>query len=305
MCNDKPRTGPGLGITLALLGIAGLVVFAVTGILWGILHTQVLLVIGGIILTTLSLTSVKIAAQWEKMIILRLGRFHRVAGPGPVLIVPLVDTVAACIDQRIITTSFTAEQTLTKDTVPVDVDAVLFWVVWDPEKAALEVNNYKEAVSWAAQTALREVIGRTQLSDILAAREEIDEELRKIIDHRTEPWGIAVQAVEIRDVIIPSALQEAMSREAQAERERRARIILGTAETEIAVKFAEAARAYEDNPVALQLRAMNVLYEGLKERGALVVVPSGTANSMDLGAILGTSAISETLQKGAAGGKKE
>lgn len=237
--------------------------------------------------------SVKVAAQWEKCIVLRLGRLRRAQGPGLFFIIPLVDNVVARVDQRIIATPFTAEQTLTRDTVPVDVDAVLFWAVWDPVKAALEVANYREAVSWAAQTALRDVIGRTPLSDMLAGREVIDRELQAIIDRRTEPWGIAVQSVEIRDVVIPNHLQEAMSREAQAERERKARIILGTAELEIAAKFAQASQAYENNPVALHLRAMNLLYEGLKEKGALVVVPSTASNTMGLGTIAGLAALSK------------
>ncbi|MHB1128423.1 MAG: slipin family protein, partial [Bacillota bacterium] len=218
-------------------------------------------------------------------------------GPGPFLIIPIVDSVVAWVDQRIIATSFHAEETLTKDTVPVDVDAVMFWMVWDPEKAALEVADYWDAVSWVAQTALREVIGRTLLSDILASREDIDEELREIIDRRTEPWGIAVQTVEIRDVIIPANLQDAMSREAQAERERRARIILGTAETEIAAMFAEASKCYIGNEVALQLRAMNLLYEALKEKGSLVVVPSTALQTMNLGAATGLTALARQFSE--------
>lgn len=182
-----------------------------------------------------------------------------------------------------------AEQTLTRDTVPVNVDAILFWMVWDPEKAALEVENYQEAVAWTAQTALRDVVGRSMLSDLLAGREQLDHVLQDIIDKRTEPWGITVQSVEIRDVVIPELLQDAMSREAQAERERRARIILGTAETEIAHRFVAAARAYEGNPVALQLRAMNILYEGLKEKSSLVVTPSGVADALNLGPLVAAS----------------
>lgn len=237
--------------------------------------------------------SVKIARQWEKAVILRLGKFKKLAGPGIFMVIPIVDSVSSWVDQRVIATSFNAEQTLTKDTVPVDVDAVLFWMVWDAEKAALEVENYKDAVAWAAQTALRDIIGKTLLSEMLAGREHIDEELRKVIDQRTEPWGVTVQSVEIRDVIIPTSLQDAMSREAQAERERKARIILGTAETEIAAKFAEAAKSYENNPVALHLRAMNILYEGLKEKGALVVVPSTAVETMGLGTISGLASLSK------------
>lgn len=237
--------------------------------------------------------STKMANQWEKAVVLRLGKFQQLAGPGLFFIIPVVDSVTYWIDQRVTVTSFTAEQTLTKDTVPVDVDAVLFWKVWDAEKAALEVKDYKSAVSWAAQTALRDTIGRTQLAEMLADRETIDQELRKVIDAKTEPWGISVQSVEIRDVLIPPNLQDAMSREAQAERERRARIILGTAESEIAEKFADASKAYIGNPLALQLRAMNILYEGMKEKGALVVVPSSAVETMGLGTVTGLSAMAK------------
>lgn len=239
------------------------------------------------------LLATKMAKQWEKAVVLRLGKIHKLAGPGLFFVFPVVDSVTSWIDQRVTVTSFTAEQTLTKDTVPVDVDAVLFWKVWDAEKAALEVKDYKTAVSWAAQTALRDIIGRTLLSEMLADRETIDQELRKVIDHKTEPWGISVQSVEIRDVLIPASLQDAMSREAQAERERKARIILGTAETEIAEKFADASKSYVGNPLALQLRAMNILYEGLKEKGALVVVPSTAVETMGLGTITGVSSLAK------------
>jgi len=234
----------------------------------------------GILLAAFLSSCVRVASQWEKAVILRLGKYHGLGGPGVFFVVPIIDSIADWVDQRIRITSFTAEQTLTKDTVPVDVDAVLFWVVWDPEKAVLEVADYRSAVAWAAQTALRDLIGKTLLAEMLVGRMLLDEELRKLIDERTTPWGISVQSVEIRNVIIPSDLQEAMSREAQAERERRARILLGTAETEIAKKFAEAANAYRDDPVALQLRAMNILYEGLKETSSIVVVPSSIADSL-------------------------
>lgn len=237
--------------------------------------------------------AIRMAKQWEKGVVLRLGKFHKLAGPGLFFVIPVVDAVTVWIDQRVTVTSFTAEQTLTKDTVPVDVDAVLFWKVWDAERAALEVKDYRSAVSWAAQTALRDIIGRTLLSEMLADREHIDQELRRVIDAKTEPWGISVQSVEIRDVLIPPSLQDAMSREAQAERERKARIILGTAETEIAEKFSDAARSYEGNPLALQLRAMNILYEGLKEKGALVVVPSTAVETMGLGTITGISSLAK------------
>ncbi|SDF68311.1 SPFH domain-containing protein [Sporolituus thermophilus] len=247
-----------------------------------------------IIAGTLLSMSVRVAAEWEKAVVLRLGKYKGLKGPGHFWLIPFIDTVAYWIDQRIVATPFLAEQTLTKDTVPVNVDAILFWVVWDPEKAALEVENYREAVAWTAQTALRDVVGRTMLSELLSERENLDKILQEVIDRRTEPWGITVQSVEIRDVIIPEALQEAMSREAQAERERRARIILGTTETEIAHRFAAAAKVYENNPIALQLRAMNILYEGLKEKGSLVVTPSGVADALNLGAI---AAITKGLEE--------
>lgn len=241
------------------------------------------LLLGGIVLAFFLSASVKVASEWEKAVVLRLGKYIGLKGPGHFWLLPFVDSVAYWIDQRIVATPFVAEQTLTKDTVPVNVDAILFWMVWDPEKAALEVENYRQAVAWAAQTALRDVVGRSMLSEILSGRDELDKVLQEIIDRRTEPWGITVQAVEIRDVVIPDELQEAMSREAQAERERRARAILATAETEIAHRFAAAAQVYENNPVALQLRAMNILYEGLKEKGGLVVTPSGVADALNIG----------------------
>ncbi|PYQ52827.1 MAG: peptidase [Acidobacteria bacterium] len=214
-------------------------------------------------------------------------------GPGLFWVVPLIDSVSSWIDQRVITTSFAAEQTLTSDTVPVNVDAVLFWMVYDAEKAALEVQEYKEAVSWAAQTALRDIIGRTGLTDLLRGRERIEELLQDLIDQRCNPWGVSVQSVEMRDVIIPDALQDAMSREAQASREKQARIILGTAEVEIAKLFKEASVSYHDNPTALHLRAMNMLYEGLKEKGALMLVPSSAVESMGMGGLLGAAALNQ------------
>src|SRR3989441_5629088 len=246
--------------------------------------------IAGLILGMLLAQAPKIAKQWEKCIVLRLGRFVGVKGPGLFWIVPLLDSVSAWIDQRVITTNFAAEQTLTSDTVPVNVDAVLFWMVYDPEKAALEVQDYQQAVSWAAQTALRDIIGRTALTDLLRGRERIEEELQKLIDERSNPWGVSVQSVEMRDVVIPDALQDAMSREAQASREKQARIILGQAEVEIAKLFKEASFSYHDNPTALHLRAMNMLYEGLKEKGALMLVPSTAVESMGMGGLLGAAA---------------
>ena len=238
-----------------------------------------------------TLFSLKIARQWEKAIILRMGKFHRLAGPGVFWVPVLVDSVANWIDHRVMVTPFSAEKTLTKDTVPVDVDAVLFWVVWDAEKAALEVANYQAAIAWAAQTALREVIGQMTLADILIGRAKMDADLQRIIDERTTPWGISVQSVEIRDVIIPPALEDAMSRQAQAERERQARVILAESEKQIASSFAEAAEAYVNNPTALHLRAMNMLFEGLKAKGALVIVPSSAVETMNLGGLAGMTAL--------------
>ena len=238
-----------------------------------------------------------IAQQWERAVVLRFGRFVGLRGPGIFWIVPFADRVASWIDQRTITTSFAAEQTLTCDTVPVNVDAVLFWMVHDAEKAALEVQDYEQAVSWAAQTALRDIIGRTTLADLLRGRERIEDELQHLIDGRSSPWGVTVSSVEMRDVVIPGALQDAMSREAQAAREKQARIILGQAELEIAQSFREAARAYHEDPTALQLRAMNILYEGLKEKGALMIVPSSAVDSLGLGGMLGAAALGRREEK--------
>ena len=251
-------------------------------------------IIVGVFVGLILMQSPKIARQWERGVVLRLGKYQGLRGPGLFWIVPFIDTVTAWIDQRVITTNFNAEETLTSDTVPVNVDAVLFWMVYDPEKAALEVQDYARAVSWAAQTALRDIIGRTSLTDLLRGRERIEGELQKLIDDRCTPWGVTVQSVEMRDVVIPSSLQDAMSREAQASREKQARIILGQAEVEIATLFQEAARSYHDNPTALHLRAMNILYEGLKEKGALMLVPSTAVESMGLGGLLGAAATRQT-----------
>jgi regulator of protease activity HflC (stomatin/prohibitin superfamily) len=227
------------------------------------------------------LFSFKVALHWERAVVLRLGRFRRVVGPGNFWVIPLVDRIAAWIDHRVMVTPFGAEKTLTRDTVPVNVDAVLFWVVWDANKAALEVKNYRMAISWAAQTALRDIIGKMDLADILVGREKIDHELQEIIDRRTTPWGITVESVEIRDIVIPEALENAMSRQAQAERERQARIILGQAEQQIAQSFLEAADVYEGKPMAFRLRSLNMIMEGVKERGSLVVVPYDQAHDLD------------------------
>ncbi|OGO21652.1 MAG: peptidase [Chloroflexi bacterium RBG_16_51_16] len=239
------------------------------------------------------LFGLKVASQWEKVVVLRLGKFRGLRGAGLFWILPIIDETVNWIDHRVMVTPFSAEKTLTKDTVPVDVDAVLFWVVWDAEKAALEVADYRAAISWAAQTALREIIGQMSLADILVGRGKMDDDLQKIIDERTTPWGVTVQSVEIRDVVIPPDLEDAMSRQAQAERERQARVILGESEKQIASSFAEASKAYINNPTALHLRAMNMLFEGLKEKGALVIVPSSAVDTMNLGGLSGLVSLAE------------
>ena len=241
--------------------------------------------------------AIKIADQWEKAVVLRLGRFQSLRGPGIFFIIPIVDSVAYWIDTRVITTSFTAEKTLTKDTVPVDVDAVLFWKVLDAKKAALEIAEYKNAINWASQTALRDVIGKTMLSEMLEGRDKMSVQLQKIIDDRTEPWGINVISVEVKDVLIPSSLQDAMSMQAQAERERQARVILGDSERQVAEKFGEAAKTYHNDPVALHLRAMNMLYEGLKTNSTIVIVPSTALETMQLGGLAGMTALTMNLNK--------
>jgi len=250
-------------------------------------------VIAMTVIGVILMQAARVAKQWERAVVLRLGRFIGLRGPGLFWIVPFIDRVSSWIDQRTITTSFAAEQTLTSDTVPVNVDAVLFWMVHDAQKAALEVQDYAQAVSWAAQTALRDIIGRTALGDLLRGREQIEAELQRLIDQRSNPWGVTVSSVEMRDVVIPVALQDAMSREAQASREKAARVILGQAEMEIAHSFQEAAKSYHNNPTALHLRAMNMLYEGLKEKGALMLIPSSAVESMGMGGMLGAAALNQ------------
>jgi regulator of protease activity HflC (stomatin/prohibitin superfamily) len=249
-------------------------------------------------------SAVKIANQWDRAVVLRLGRFRGLKGPGLFFIIPIIDRISYWIDIRIITTAFKAEKTLTKDTVPVDVDAVLFWKVVDPKKAALEIADYRSAIGWASQTALRDVIGLTLLSDMLEGRSKISKDLQKIIDERTEPWGVVVISVEIKDVLIPPALEDAMSMQAQAERERQARVILGDSERQIAEKFSEAALSYADNPTALHLRAMNMLYEGLKENSTIVLVPSSALESMQLGGLTGITSMAMESQRNASRQRK-
>ena len=250
-------------------------------------------VIGGSLLALYMLFALKIAQQWEEAVVLRMGKFHGLRGPGLFWITPIIDSIPVWIDHRVMVTPFNAEKTLTKDTVPVDVDAVLFWLVWDAKKAALEVEDYKATITWASQTALREIIGQMNLADILVGRAKMDADLQKIIDERTTPWGISVQSVEIRDVIIPQGLEDAMSQQAQAERERQSRVILGEAEMQVADSFAEASKAYSNNPTALHLRAMNMLFEGLKEKGALVIVPSSAVDTMNLGGLSGMVSLAQ------------
>ncbi len=237
------------------------------------------------------LLCVRVALQWDRAVVLRLGHFQALKGPGVFYMIPFVDRVARFVDMRIRATEFFSESTLTRDTVPVNVDAVCFWMVWDAQKAVLEVESYYRAISLSTQTALRDIIGTHTLEQMLSQREALGKALQETLDHKTNPWGITVQSVEIRDVIIPESLQDAMSKQAQAERERQARIILGTAETEIAAKFVEAARPYQSNPVAVHLRAMNMLYEGLREKGSIIVVPSSAVESMNLGAIGGLAGV--------------
>jgi regulator of protease activity HflC (stomatin/prohibitin superfamily) len=284
---DSGGGGPRVNVVAAAVLLAPVVI----GIGGTVATANPLPAIVGVVVGLVLMQAPKVAKQWERGVVLRLGRYVGLRGPGLFWVLPFMDTVTRWIDQRVITTSFAAEQTLTSDTVPVNVDAVLFWLVYDPEKAALEVQEYQQAVSWAAQTALRDIIGRTALTDLLKGREKIEQELQALIDQRSNPWGVTVQSVEMRDVVIPESLQDAMSREAQAAREKQARIILGQAELEIAHMFDKAAESYRDNPTALHLRAMNMLYEGLKEKGALMLVPSTAVESMGMGGLLGAAAL--------------
>ena len=276
------------------ISITIIVIAAITGLLLeqlNVVHWSIAAILVFVLLVIAA--SIRIADQWEKAVVLRMGKFLGLRGPGIFLIIPIIDRVNEYIDQRVRVTDITAEKTLTKDTVPVDVDAVVYWTVWDVEKAALEVREYVQAVTYMTLTGLRDTIGRHELADLLQNRDKIAEDLQHTLDEHTNPWGISCQNVGIKDIVIPSALSDAMSKQAQAERERQARIILGTAETEIAEKFAEASRQYQDNPVALQLRGMNMLFEGLKEKGSLIIVPSSALESMNLGAIGGLAALSE------------
>ncbi|WP_167613310.1 slipin family protein [Maribellus sediminis] len=274
-----------------------LVLLSVTGLLFYFEQINVVTLVVAVLFSFLIATSIHIADQWEKAVVLRMGKFTGLRGPGPFMIIPIIDKVDSYIDQRIRVTDFKAEQTLTKDTVPVNVDAVVYWTVWDVEKSALEVQDYIKAVGYIAQTGLREIIGKHELADLLQHREKIAESMQVALDEHTNPWGITCQTVGIKDVVIPAALADAMSKQAQAERERQARVILGTAETEIAVKFEEASKRYINNPVALQLRGMNMLFEGLKEKGSMVIVPSSALDSMNLGAMGGLVSLAKSNEQ--------
>jgi regulator of protease activity HflC (stomatin/prohibitin superfamily) len=282
-----------MAIFIVILGFGAALAYVVNGIAGN--SAAIGFGVGALILAMIASSAIRVANQWDRAVILRLGQFHALKGPGLFFIIPVVDAIPYWIDTRVITTGFKAEKTLTKDTVPVDVDAVLFWKVVDPKKAALDVADYQSAISWASQTALRDVIGKTMLSDMLEGRDKISSLLQKIIDERTEPWGINVISVEVKDVLIPSGLEDAMSMQAQAERERQARVILGDAERQIAEKFAEAGKSYEGNPIAFHLRAMNMLYEGLKENATIVIVPSTAVESMQLGGLAGMTALTMGL----------
>ena len=279
---DVDISGPGIAACLACLacGLAGSKVIQSPAPL-----------IGGLAIGVYLMFSIKVVQQWQRVAILRFGRYRGLRGPGIFLIVPIMDTLSRFVDQRVRVATVTAESTLTRDTVPVNVDAIVFWMVWNAEKSILEVENFSDAVNMSAQTALRESIGRHELAQMITERESMGQQLQLILDAKTNPWGITIQSVEIRDVRIPQALENAMSQQAQAERERQARLILGDAETQVAVKFAEAARTYGDNPGALHLRAMNMLYEAMKEKGAMVIVPSTAVETMGLGGTLATAAI--------------
>ena len=278
-----------------------LVLVIVSVVLYVLQIVNVQLLVLFILFSGLLASAIRVADQWERAVVLRMGKYNGLKGPGPFMIIPIIDTVSTYIDQRVRVTAFKAEQTLTKDTVPVNVDAVVYWTVWDVEKAALEVQEYQKAIEHITQTGLRDTIGKHELAALLQERDKIAEDLQQVLDRNTNPWGITCQTVGIKDIAIPQALADAMSKEAQAERERRARVILGTAETEIAEKFEQASKKYTDNPVALHLRGMNMLFEGLKEKGSMVIVPSSALDTMNLGAMGGLVSLArsnETPTKG-------
>jgi regulator of protease activity HflC (stomatin/prohibitin superfamily) len=286
------RTEKSLRLEVSGPGLAALVICGGAGVLLMALTNRPQAAIAGIVIGLYLLFALKVVQQWEKVAVLRFGRYRGLRGPGLVAIVPVLDTLSRFVDQRVRVATVTAESTLTRDTVPVNVDAIVFWLVWNAEKSILEVENFVEAITMSAQTALRESIGRHHLAEMITEREPMGRELQRILDEKTNPWGITVQSVEIRDVRIPQALENAMSQQAQAERERQARVILGDAETQVSAKFAEAAAVYRDNPTALHLRAMNMLYEAMKEKGAMVIVPSTAVETMGLGGMLATTSLS-------------
>ena len=278
------------------IGVAVFLIALVGGVAATAVYNQRAFALAGVLIGLYFLFAIKVAAQWQKAAVLRFGRYVGLRGPGLFVIVPVIDSVSQYVDQRVRVTDVKAESALTRDTVPVNVDAIIFWLVWNPEKSILEVMDFDNAITLSAQTALRESIGRHDLAQMITEREMLGRELQRILDEKTNPWGITVQSVEIRDVHIPQALEDAMSRQAQAERERQARIILVTAETEISTKFSEASTVYLNNPVALHLRAMNMLYEAIKEKGAMVIVPSSAVETMGLGGLLGTASLSGPKQ---------
>src|SRR5580658_755926 len=283
-------------VQISSVGRAVFLICFVLGLAPTILLKNPVPVLIGLAIGLYFLSAIRVAEQWEKAAVLRLGRYIGLRGPGIFTIIPVIDEISLYVDQRVRVVEVSAESALTRDTVPVNVDAIVFWLVWNAEKSILEVINFSEAIMMSAQTVLRESIGRHDLAQMITEREMLGRELQRILDERTNPWGITVQSVEIRDVHIPQALEDAMSRQAQAERERQARIILGTAETEIAAKFAEASTVYINNPVALHLRAMNMLYEAIKEKGSMVIVPSSAVETMGLGGLLGTASLSSQKQ---------
>ena len=296
-------------VTGALVALGGFLIFRVMASsaalsLGGTPGKPWILVLATVVAALIA-PSVQIAYQWERGVLLRFGKFVGIRGSGVFGVLPIIDKVAQYVDQRIRVTDFRAEQTLTKDTVPVNVDAIAFWMVWDAEKSVLEVEDFEQAVVLSAQTALRDAIGRSELADLLSHRERVGHEIQQVLDAKTNPWGITVQSVEIRDIIIPKGLEDAMSKQAQAERERQSRIILGTAETEIAEKFSRASEAYRNNPVALHLRAMNMVFEGLKQKGSMIIVPSTAVETMGLGALGGLTAFNQAARSGAEAGRGE
>jgi regulator of protease activity HflC (stomatin/prohibitin superfamily) len=287
---------PRLGLQISAVGTASFVICAALGLALSVRLNNPIPVASGIAIGFYFLFAIRVAEQWERAAVLRFGRYIGLRGPGIFMIIPVIDQISVYVDQRVRVVQVSAETALTRDTVPVNVDAIVFWMVWNAEKSILEVMNFSEAITMTAQTALLESIGRHDLAQMITNREMLGRELQRILDEKTNPWGITVQAVEIRDVHIPQALEDAMSRQAQAERERQARIILGTAETDIAAKFAEASTVYINNPVALHLRAMNMLYEAIKEKGSMVIVPSSAVETMGLGGLLGTASLSSQKQ---------